>query len=51
MLFVLLRHGGVYETDVHVQIAVFVEARQAEGDPVLATAALDAAGFEEHVED
>ena len=43
--------GGGHEADVHVQIAVLVEPGEADGDPVLATAGFDAAGFEEHVED
>lgn len=43
--------GGGHEADVHIQIAVLVEAGEADGDPVLATAGFDAAGFEEHVED
>ena len=43
--------GSSHEADVHVEIAVLVEPGQADGDPVLATAGFDAAGFEEHVED
>ena len=48
----VVRGGGAsHEADVHVEIAVLVEPGQADGDPVLATAGFDAAGFEEHVED
>lgn len=42
--------GGVHEADVHVQIAIFIETREAERDPVLAAAGFDPVGFEEHVE-
>lgn len=41
---------GIKEAYIHVQIAVFVEARQTERDPVLASTGFDALGFEKHVE-
>jgi len=46
-----LGFGGGDEADVHIEIAVFVEAREAERNPVLAATGFDPIGFEEHVED
>ena len=46
-----MRREGVHKTDVHMQVTVLVEAREAEGDPIFAAPAFEAASFEEHVED
>ncbi len=43
--------GSVDEADVHIQIAILVEARQANRNPVFSATGFDASCFEEHVED
>ena len=50
-LFLAALLEDVEEADVHIQVPVLVETRQAHRDPVLALAGLDPAGLEQHVKD